>query len=274
MFKASYKIATIFGIPIKIHISVVVLLVMYVTDEVLGFYYGLLMAIGMLISICLHELGHSLVAIAKKSRVREITLMFMGGVAQMESIPRRPLDEFLMAIAGPLVSLSLGVSLFFSGLRFPLPPIPGLGEWNYFMLLGAVNGMLAVFNMIPAFPMDGGRVLRASLTPFKGRLGATRIAATIGKAAAWGFGIWALFNLNFFLVAIAFFIHYAATQEYRMVLIQERGRPFTFWDWARAAAGRPPEDEADNDEVIISPPPYERGPASRSRLSEDDSPHF
>lgn len=267
MLKNSYKIATVLGIPIKLHISVIVLLVLYVIN--MSFPHGLVFGVGMLISIALHELGHSAVAISKKCRVREITLWGLGGVAQMERIPRKPLDEFFMAIAGPAVSLGLGASLFFTGLRFP--PMASLGGWNYFTLLGFVNGLLAGFNLIPAFPMDGGRILRASLTPRLGRLKATRIAASIGKAAAWGFGIWGLWPpFSPMLIALGFFIHYSASQEYRMVLIQERGRQFGFWDWVRAASGqRPPADEAGDDEVIISPPPYKRGPSARSRLSED-----
>jgi Zn-dependent protease len=279
MFNASYKIATIFGIPIKLHASVIILLFMYMSD--FSFPYGILIAAGILTSICLHELGHSLVAMSKKCRVREITLMFMGGVAQMESIPRKPVDEFLMAIAGPIVSVSLGVALIVTGLRFPLPPIPELGRtgfpffgvvsWNFFFFLGVVNCFLAVFNMIPAFPMDGGRVLRAGLTPFLGRLKATRIAVGIGKFSAVAFGIWGFMEpFSFWPMALGLFIYFAANQEYRMVLMQERGRPFGFWDWVRKASGQQTAAEkVDQDQVTISPPPYERGPSSRSSLSED-----
>ena len=267
MFKASYKIATVFGIPIKLHVSVIFLLFIY--GKEFPFPYGILFALGMLTSIALHELGHSVVAIWKKCRVREITLMFMGGVAQMESIPRKPLDEFLMAIAGPLVSAGLGVSLIVTSIRFPFPPVPPLG-YDLFFMLGFVNCILAVFNMIPAFPMDGGRVLRAGLTPFMGRLKATRVAVGIGKFAAVAFGIWGITQGDFFLIAIGIFIYFAANQEYRMVLIQERGRPTGFWDWVRTASGQQaPAEEVDQDQVTISPPPYERGPSSRSSLSED-----
>jgi hypothetical protein len=77
-------------------------------------------------------------------------------------------------------------------------------------------------------------------------------------------------RFNPFLIAIAIFIYFAATNEYRLVLMQERGRQFGFWDWVRTASGqRPPADETGEDEVVISPPPYERGPSARSRLSED-----
>lgn len=268
MFNASYKIATVFGIPIKLHVSVLILILIYLFD--FPFPYGILVGLGILMSIALHELGHSLVAISKKCRVREITLMFMGGVAQMESIPRKPLDEFLMAVAGPLVSLGLGLTLISAGLRFPLPPIPGIG-WNYFFFMGVANTFLAVFNMLPAFPMDGGRVLRAGLTPWLGRLKATRIAASIGKFAALVFAFLGIRYGEFIFIAIAIFIYFAASQEYRMVLMQERGRRFGIWDWINQAAGRPQPPRADeDDQVLISPPPYEKGPSSRSRLTEDD----
>jgi hypothetical protein len=145
-----------------------------------------------------------------------------------------------------------------------------MGGWNFFLLLGAVNCLLAVFNMIPAFPMDGGRVLRAGLTPFMGRLKATRVAVGIGKFSALAFGIWGIMEGEPLFIAVGIFIYFAANQEYRMVLMQERGRPFGFWDWVRKASGQQTAaEEVDQDQVTISPPPYERGPSSRSSLSED-----
>jgi len=113
MFKASYKIATVWGIPIKIHISLIFLLAFLAwRSGALGNWRSLfeilLLETIVFSSIALHELGHSFVALRKGVRVREITLMFMGGAAQMEEIPRKPADEFLMAIAGPAVSVALG----------------------------------------------------------------------------------------------------------------------------------------------------------------------
>ena len=269
MFRASYKIATVFGIPIKLHISVILLLLVYGRNFL--FPSNLLIGLGILLSIALHELGHSLVAISKKCRVREITLWFMGGVAQMESIPRKPLDESLMAIAGPMVSLVLGGAFLLAGKLLPMPDLLPTIEMNIFEFLGWANLMLACFNLVPAFPMDGGRVLRAILTPFLGRLRATKIASNIGKLVAIGFVVLAFYAKEPVFFFLGIFLYFIAGREYRMVEIQEHGRRFSFWDWVRTASGNPPppQDAGDEDQVIISPPPYKRGPASRSRISED-----
>lgn len=279
MFRASYKIATVFGIPVRLHISALLLVFFYLIN--FSFPDGLIMGIGILASIALHELGHSLVAIAKKCRVREITLWFLGGVAQMESMPRKPFDEFLMAIAGPAVSMILGGSLVFIGgyLRLSLVPelaIDGL-RLNIIEALGWGNIVLAIFNLIPAFPMDGGRILRAGMTPFVGRLKATRIAANIGKIAALCFVFIAFRYHAYRLIILAIFLYYVANKEYRAVLAQERGRNYGFWDWVSMAAGqRQPtkEESIDDDQVVISPPPYKKGPASHSRISEDHQDSF
>ena len=254
MFGSSYRVATIAGIPIKIHISL--LLIVLVLVYRFGLIVGVLLELGLVVSIVLHELGHSLVAIRKGCRVRAITLMCVGGAAQMEKIPTRPLDEFLMAIAGPFVSLLLGLSgVYLGGMLTWLPPV-GHVPLNMLQLLGAVNLGLLIFNLLPAFPMDGGRVLRAILSRKLGRLRATFIAARIGKIMAVLFGIYGFFEPNWILVFIAFFIFIAAGNEYRIVVLQEA-----------AKTGRAPWRGFENvygadereDRVVVGPPPYERG---------------
>jgi Zn-dependent protease len=286
MLGSSYKIATVWGIPIKVHISLIVLLVLFVLPDI--FSAGLLtliIPIGLFASVALHELGHSFVAIRKGCRVREITLMFIGGAAQMEEIPSRPRDEFLMAIAGPLVSLFLGLLLFFGGghlrlpqVGFPLPFVRGAVICNLIQAVGVINLGLAAFNLLPAFPMDGGRVFRALLTRRLGRLRATYVAARLGKIMAILFGIRGFFFAprSLILVAIAFFIYAAAGNEYRMVALRESAgrrrngfRPPFF-----GPPPPPPEPPPDEDGVSISPPPYARGPRTRVGLHPDNEDRF
>jgi Zn-dependent protease/CBS domain-containing protein len=148
-----------------------------------GSYWGMAAAavVGIAISIVLHELGHSLIARAFGIPIRSITLFIFGGVAEMEGEPRSPWAELIMAIAGPLVSVALGVSFLTLGAsvsEHASREFVGVLEY-----LGTLNLMLAVFNMAPAFPLDGGRVLRAIIWMTSGDpLKATRIAARAGEA--------------------------------------------------------------------------------------------
>ncbi|OGV42429.1 MAG: hypothetical protein A2X46_11240 [Lentisphaerae bacterium GWF2_57_35] len=254
----SYQIMTVRGIPIRVHITLLILLPLFAITfaqglGVLSFFWGLLTAAGLFACIALHELGHSMVAIAKGCSVREILLLPIGGVAQLNSIPRDPRDEMLMAIAGPAVSLALAMVGTLLGHLFAALGLPYLSV--VFASLGSFNLMLVLFNLLPSFPMDGGRVFRAWLSPRIGRLNATRMAAKVGQMMALGFGIWALFNWNPFLLVIAVFIYQAAGAEYRMVLIQEahnqnRASPWPFPGGRWSSADR---------DIHVSPPPYRQG---------------
>jgi len=261
MFRTSYKIGKLLGIPIRLDISLLVVLYLLIRD--FGPVTGLLLETGLLLSIVLHELGHSAVAMRKGCRVREINLTCLGGAAVMERIPTRPLDEFLMAIAGPMVSLVLGVALVFGG---PYLPLPAYGQ-GIVHIIGRVNFMLLGFNLLPSFPMDGGRVLRAFLTPKFGRLRATAIAARLGRIMAVLFGIYAFVgfqNTNWFLVLIAFFIYVAAGNEYRQVQMQEAMKQGGYW-FFNGTGGQEPEDR-----VEVSPPPYRRGRDTETDLYHDE----
>lgn len=267
MFTSSYRIARVWGIPIKLDISLIALLVMLSFN--FGLWGGLAMAVGLLTSIVLHELGHSIVAIHKGCRVREITLMFMGGAAQMERIPTRPLDEFLMALAGPAVSFLLGGLCLWGGSYVPLRILRHfVGDLNIVQWIGVVNWGLVVFNLLPAFPMDGGRILRSALTPKFGRLRATAIAARLGKIMAVLFGIFGLTQENWILVVIAFFVFISAGNEYRMVEMQEADRRHGFGGWSSFGGGS--RSESDDDRVVISPPPYDDGPDTETDIRQDD----
>ncbi len=248
----SYHIGTVFGIPIKVHVTLLIILPLLAlrigTGLGIHFVWGLMAAAGLFGSVAVHELGHAVVAMNKRIRVREILLLPIGGLAQLERMPSRPRDEIHIAVAGPLVSLALAVGSFFLYLFFAgwMPrSVPLL-----FAVLASMNFMLAVFNMLPSFPMDGGRVFRALLTPRLGRVVATRIAAQTGRAMAILFGIWGLFRGEPMLMVIAVFIYMAAGAEYRQIVLQEQFR--------RGFGGFSPIEGPEADELKVSPPPYER----------------
>ncbi len=230
MIKRSYLITTVMGIPVRVHITLIILLIILTFSSGV---FGLLYAVALFASVALHELGHSWVAIRKGCRVHEIMLLPIGGVAKMNNIPSRPKDEFLIAAAGPLTSLILAV--FFGW----------LGQFAFFFIsLRNVNLMLCLFNLLPSFPMDGGRIFRAFMTPRLGRLKATALAARIGRIMAVAFAVFGLFQGNFFLIVIAIFIYQAAGAEYRAIYLQQMSQ-----DWFTAG------QTAD---VEVSPPPYAR----------------
>jgi len=261
------------GIPIKIHVSLlllVLLFVLHVSSQGAGAVLLVLIdSAGIFASIALHELGHSFVAIRKGCRVREITLMFMGGMARMERLPSRPLDEFQMAAAGPAVSLCLGLAGFFGGRELARHGLAYVGSVVY--ILGVANFFLAGFNLLPSFPMDGGRLLRSALTPRLGRLRATFVAARLGKLLAVLFGVYAVIGRPgnwIILLAIAIFVYTAAGREYRYVEQQETAKRGAFWfrpPFETPVSGPPDE----NNEVIVGPPPYEKGPGVHTELHDE-----
>lgn len=264
MLGGSYKIARIYGIPIRVHLTLLLVLPIMALDfgRALGpgqFLWGVAAAIGLFASIALHELGHSIVAIQKGCRVRDILLLPIGGVAQLESMPTRPKDEFQVAIAGPAVSLALAAIGRFGGGFLAASRL--YAPARVLLVLGSINLMLVLFNLLPSFPMDGGRVFRAWLTPKLGRLAATAVAAKVGRFMAILFGIWGVFTWNIFLILIAIFIYQAAGAEYRMVRMQEAARTPQMWPpWVTQQEPM----QYDQDEVTVSPPPYARGKSDSS----------
>jgi Zn-dependent protease/CBS domain-containing protein len=157
----------------------------------LGSYWGgaLVGSLLFFASILLHEISHSLVARSRGMDVHGITLFFFGGVSQLKSEPRRPLDEFLMAIVGPLTSAILGLAFLGIQRVFPVDSLgAGLASW-----LGWINLALAAFNLLPGFPLDGGRVFRSVAWAVTGNLKkATRIASKAGSVIAFGLIFWGL----------------------------------------------------------------------------------
>lgn len=274
MLKSSYRLCTLFGIPIQLDLSLIVLLFLLISNYN-DPLYGLAAGLALLVSVTLHELGHSLTAMAFGCRVRDITLMMLGGCATLLSMPRKAWQEFLMAAAGPAVSLLLalaglllpGAHLSEGTLTFKGPP-----DKFVFLQIGVLNAALFVFNLLPAFPMDGGRILRALLQQFlMTRVKATWVASRIGRFIALLMGFSVFFSMwtdtfeSFMLIRllIAYTIYQSAEREYRMVLMEEsaaRGtRPFGGFPFFRAAPPPPPDDG----KAVVSPPPYARGGATR-----------
>lgn len=225
---ASFQIGKIMGIPIKLHITFLLILPVFGwvfannpppvgfndpgISSSLRYTLGMLAALFLFICVLLHELGHSYVAKKHGTNIQSITLFLFGGVSSMEEIPRDPKVEFKMAATGPGVSFLIGIILFIVYLLFNT----GSPYLRLVWLLGYINIILGIFNLIPAFPMDGGRVLRAWLAGRMPYIRATRAAANIGKMFAIFMGIFGFITLQFggfWLLLIAFFIYIGASEE-------------------------------------------------------------
>lgn len=225
--RASFRIFRVFGIDVEVHISLLILLILLIYafsvspppygfegfPEVERIILSTLAAIGLFGSILAHELGHSLVARRYGVKIKGIMLFIFGGVAMMENLPKKPREEFMIAISGPVTSFGLGtISLFLSS-------IPVAEVRAFFLLFGYINIILGVFNLIPAFPMDGGRILRSFLAERRSYVEATKIAAETGRTLAILMAIFGIFT-NPWLILIALFIYIGANEEERLVLLE------------------------------------------------------
>ena len=240
----SLKIGKALGIPIYLHFTFLIILpfIIYIfsTGDVdifgitLGFgntdlstaakyAFGTVAAVIFFATVLAHELAHSYVAIKYGVRIKHITLMLFGGVASMEEMPRRSLEELKMALAGPIISLLIGV-VSFGGMVFV--EFLDLGSsWESIVILlgltGFYNVFLAGFNLLPAFPMDGGRVLRSYLATKMSYVDATKKASSVARVLAIGMAVVGVFLLNWFLMLVAFFVYIAARDEERATVIGE-----------------------------------------------------
>ena len=219
----SWKLGRVAGIPIYVHWTFVIL----IAAIVLGYWaesHNLLTALeggGFILSlfgcVVLHELGHALMARRFGVPTTDITLLPIGGVARLQRIPERPVQELLIALAGPAVNVVIvGLLFFVFQVRFPgdVGDPQHLVQARFWPKILEVNAFLAGFNMLPAFPMDGGRVLRALLAMRLPYSQATRLAASIGQLMAIGFGLLGLCVPQYFLLLfIALFVWIGAEAE-------------------------------------------------------------
>ena len=217
-------IGTYLGIPLRVHASFPLILVVYpVVAGATGSWHDALRAVALVLCIffcvILHEFGHSLQVRRYGVRVRDIVLLPIGGVARAESIPENPRHEILVAIAGPIVNFVIA-GLLFGGLA--LAGIPPHAD-AFLVDVAAVNVGLGVFNLIPAFPMDGGRILRGALTLRMPYLSATQRARDVGQLLALLLLIAAFTNPSFVMLAVvAVFVFIGGMLEERMVAARLR----------------------------------------------------
>lgn len=226
----SINIGSIAGTAIRVHITFVLFLAwIAISSAVSGgaaaAWYSLAFMILLFACVVAHEFGHIFVARYFGVATPTVTLLPIGGVAQLERIPEKPSEEFLVAIAGPLVNVAIAVVLIAFGASLDASSLAGVDKSSVSMLdrLAAVNLFLVVFNLIPAFPMDGGRVLRAILASRLGYARATEIAASIGQVVAFGLGFLGLFG-NPLLIFIAIFVYLAASSEAQLVAMRAMSR--------------------------------------------------
>ena len=225
----SLKLFRIRGIQLAVHFSFVILLVLIAQE---GWqddgWPGLLWGVGTLLAfftcVVLHELGHSFTAMHFGIGVRRILLMPIGGMAEFDDIPRRPSRELLITLAGPAVNFLI-VAVLWVAVRFPpgwpLADYPA-NATGFAQLLLQWNLIMGCFNLVPVFPMDGGRVLRALLATRMPYLRATFWAASVGKVLAVIGGLGALLLFHAWLTAVLFaFIFYAGEMEYKAVKRRE-----------------------------------------------------
>ena len=232
----SFLIGRIAGIKILIHWTFLLLLGFIVFSEMRkgSSTAAILATIGFVLAlfacVVLHELGHSLMAKRYGIETRKITLLPIGGVASLERIPENPKQELWVALAGPAVNVAIALLLYPFVSSFGSFSEQGVGNvattQGFLYSLFRVNVVLVLFNAIPAFPMDGGRVLRALLALQLGRIRATNIAAILGQVIAIGFIFFGLFN-NPFLVLIGIFVYFGARSENVVVQHQDLLKDYT-----------------------------------------------
>ena len=229
--RGSHKIARFAGIDVKVHWTFLIILGWFFfsyyreTSNIESGLYGIGFVLAVFICVLAHEYGHALVARRFGIRTRDITLLPIGGLASLERIPEKPKEELIVALAGPAVNVAIAIVVYINlaatgqlvNLVNYTETISSLDPIYFAENIFAVNLILVVFNLIPAFPMDGGRVLRALLAMRWDRAKATRFAAGIGRTLAVGFVFMGFFG-NFWMVFIGLFIYLGATAESRQVL--------------------------------------------------------
>ena len=272
MFQSKIRLCEVFGIPLYLDFSLIILLLFFVTGG-RSFFAGLGCAFLLLVSITAHELGHALTARSFGYRTRDITLSLLGGCASLIALPKKASQEFLTALAGPAVSFALsalgalGIALVAQEGGFldayGLSVSEALGSFGLHVALGdavyvrpedamfvslccyfsVMNLMLGIFNLLPGFPMDGGRIFRSAMRPFLSRVNATYVAMVVGRVVAVFIGLRGFWNVThganwgFVTMMIAWMIWKEGYREYLMSKVE------SIWD-------------VNNFRVHVSPPPY------------------
>ena len=245
MLRGKYHVCDAFGIPIYIDQSFIFLLVLFIVDFG-SFTFGVATALVLAISVTLHELGHALTARAFGYRTRDITLSLLGGCASLIALPRKAWQEFVTALAGPLVSFAIsGAVLLLDvfGVQVGNAWLRNVLSYTFWM-----NIMLGTFNLLPGFPMDGGRIFRSFMCAFLTRAKATLVAMWVGRAFAILLALRGLHSIftngpwGFISILIAWMIWREGWREYQVALAEDDFRRWT-------------QDDFD---ARVSPPPYDR----------------
>lgn len=239
---SSFRLFAIRGIDLRLHITFPLILLWaayqfgLADGNVSGALFDILAISLLFVLVTLHELGHSFAAQFYGFPVKQIVLSPLGGMAQLTEMPEKPSQEFVVAIAGPAVNIVLailmGLIAYGAGLPLTNPLLvssgaAGFGLDSLFSYIFFYNIILAVFNLLPAFPLDGGRIFRSLLALKLDYVQATTIASTLGRVLAILLGLYGLINGSFFLVFIAIFIFTAGSQEAQMVRVRSVLRGLT-----------------------------------------------
>lgn len=218
----SFSLGRLFGSEVRVHVTFFLLLAWVGMQAYSGGGWpavtdNLIFVLALFACVVAHEFGHALMARRYGIRTPDITLLPFGGLARLERMPNTPMHEIWVALAGPAVNVLIWVVLVIFGAGLPFTTLTRIDPAHIGLLdrLAYVNLLLAGFNMIPAFPMDGGRVFRALLCLRLDRVNATRIATLCGQVLAVGLGLFGLYVGNPFLVMIAVFVFFAASAENR-----------------------------------------------------------
>lgn len=277
MFKNRYRLCELFGIPIYLDSSLLILLVLFATGGG-SMIAGVMCALMLLVSITAHEFGHALTARAFGYPTRDITLSLLGGCASLIALPQRARQEFLTAVAGPAVSFvlsllgvvgiwavavsgslgdafgfvltdvlaSFGIRASFGGDLYIRPDSVQLVSTLFYF--ATMNAVLGLFNLLPGFPLDGGRVFRSAMRGVMSRAQATYVAMIVGRGVAVAIGLrglWALSNRGswgFVSLLIAWMIWKEGYREYQLARAEEDFRNWSQRDF----------------DARVSPPPYDR----------------
>ena len=225
--KHSLHLGKPFGIQISVHWTFLLIIAWIIfvniqqganTQQIL---YSVLFVLTIFVCVVIHELSHSLTARKYGIPTRSITLLPIGGVADLQKMPEEPKQEFAVSVAGPLSNIGIALVLWIgllatNNMDLATHDFHGITAKNFFMLLLFANLLLAGFNLLPAFPMDGGRIFRSLMAIYVSREKATYIAMNIGKFFAFGLAVWGVFA-NPFLIFIAIFIFIGAQKEYEQI---------------------------------------------------------